>query len=369
MTTAIEAAAPVTTEIATVDLTETNEHFAESKLSPVDTAFLDVIQAQLTKLGLNAKLTDNGTVEAELTQLGRPYALGIFVSANEVFYRDAGIDEDIQRGMRLNDVLERKFGSKQAHWVDGCKSKLEKVLFVVRAEDADQDPQFDGAMLAAELNMNYVLKRICWLGELDEVTRPSFTPVAHRAHQQPTFACSRASVHEFEKPIFDFAGTVTLPFNPQDFATMVEQVATRGNSAAIKGLTGKLFRTVMGIDYRLVDGDAWPEVARGPVGASDWSMPAGMGMLSQGEETTLAFCLWLALAHDSVVEGMVVGVREHLNRVDSNRQYRMFGLLRDFIAATGASVRFQTDKSDSRSLAERRLKVGVDIAAQAATYR
>lgn len=369
MTTAIEAAAPATIESAAVDLTETNEIFAESKLSPVDTAFLDVIQAHLTKLGLTAKLTEFGTVEAELTQFGQTYALGIFVSAKEVFYRDAHIDEDLRKGKRLIELLERKFTRKQAHWVDGSNSKLEKTLFVVREEGEVHDAQFDAVMMDVELNMHYAVKRICWLGELDEVTRSAFTPVAHRAHRQPTFACSRASFNEFEKATFDYAGTVTLPFDPRDCASMVEQVATRGNSAAIKKLTGQLFRHVMGIDYRLVDGDAWPEVARGPAGASDWSMPVGAGMLSQGEETLVAFCLYLALAHDAVVDCMVIGVREHLNRVDSNRQYKVFGLLRDFVAATGTSVCFQSDKSDSRGLAERRIQIGVNIAGQAAQYR
>lgn len=365
-------AAPVAPEVATtqaIDLTETNETFAEQKLSPVDTVFLEVIRARLAKLGLNAKLTENGAVEAELTQFGQPYALGVFVSANEVFYRDAGIDEDLRSGKSLIELLERKFARKQAHWVGGSKTKLEKILFVVRGEGTVPDPQFNAVMMDVELNMHYAVKRICWLGELDEVTRSAFTPVAHRARQQPTFSCSRASFNEFEKATFDFAGTVTLPFNPRDCASMVEQVATRGNSAAIKKLTGQLFRHVMGIDYRLVDGDAWPEVARGPAGASDWSMPVGVGMLSQGEETVVAFCLYLALAHDAVVEGMVIGVREHLNRVDSNRQYKVFGLLRDFVAATGASVCFQTDNGDSRSLAERRIQIGVNIAAQAAQYR
>jgi hypothetical protein len=367
MTTATAPAAP---ETATVDLTATNEHFADYKLSPVDTDFLDVIQAHLTKLGLSARLTDEGTVQAVLTQLGQPYALGIFVSAREVFYRDAEIDDQVSRGRNLLQALKWTFDRKQAHWVGDTKTttKLATYLFVVRDESAAHDPQFDPIMLDVELNMYHAPKRICWLGELDQVTRPAFTPVAHRAHEQPTIHCGRASFNEFDKP-FDYVGTVTRPFKPQDHASLVEQLAARGNRTAIMKLTEQLFRSVMGIDYRLVEGDGWPEVARGPAGVNDWSMPAGVGMLSQGEETVLTFCLFLALAHDAVEDGMVIGVRESLNRVDPNRQFKAFDLLRDFIAATGASVCYQTDKSECIRLAESRMKVGVALASQAKQYR
>lgn len=362
---AIEAAAPATTEIAAIDLTETNEHFAESKLSPVDTAFLDVIQSQLTKLGLNAKLTDNGTVEAELTQFGQAYALGIFVSASEVFYYDADVKEELSKGRRLLEVLERKFNSKQSHWVSNAKSELAKYLFVVRAEGPPQDPQYDGAMMTVEMNMYAAPKIICFLGQLDRLTRPAFAPVAHRASEAPTIVFSRASFNEFDKP-FDYAGKVTLPFEQQDHAKLVEQLATRGNRNAIKSLTSELFRRIMGLDYRLVDGDAWPEVARGD---ADWSMPVGVCMLSQGEEVVVTFCLFLALAHDAVTEGMYVGVRESLNRIDANRQFRLYDVLRDFIAATGASVCMLTDKSECLRLAESRMKVGVTLASQAMQRR
>jgi hypothetical protein len=350
---------------ATTDFTQTDAYFAELELSPVDAVFLESLQIRLTKLGLTAKITESGTVEAELKQCGQAYILGIFVSAKEVFYRDAFVDDEVQRGRALYTVLERKFDRKQSHWMENVKTPLEKHIFVVREEGGVRDKQFEQVMLAIELNMNHAAKTVCWAGELKHETRSAFSPVAHRAHEQPDLGVGRASLSDYETPL-PLAAKVTLPFKPQDHAALVAQVAKRGNRVAIMDVTAKLFRRIMGMDYRLVKGDRWPEVARGD---NDWSMPAGVGMLSTGEEVALTFCLYLALAHDAVTEGMCLGIRESLNRIDMNRQYKAFGLLRDFIAATGASVCFQTDKSDLQRLAERRMKVGANIASQALQYQ
>lgn len=355
----------MTTE--TIDFTETNEQFADMRLPPVDAAFLAVIQAHLTTLGLTATISDSGAVHAELSQCGQPYALGIFVSAAEVFYRDEEVEKRLRSMGSLIQVLDRNFTSKQSHWVDAANTKLAKYVFVVRAEGQVPDAQFDGAMMAVEMNMYAAPKFVCFLGDLDRLTRSAFTPVAHRAHAQPKITFSRASFNEFDKAPFEYAQLVTLPFEPQNHPQLVEQLAARGNSNAIKALTSQLFRRVMGMDYRLVDGDAWPEVARGP--ASDWSMPVGIGMLSRGEEMAVTFCLFLALAHDAVTEGMYVGFRESLNAVDPGRQFRMFEVLRDFIAATSASVCLQTDKNELLRLAESRMKLGVDLASNAAKVR
>jgi hypothetical protein len=129
-------------------------------------------------------------------------------------------------------------------------------------------------------------------------------------------------------------------------------------------LAATLFRRIMGSDYRLVDGDAWPEVARGD---NDWSLPNYM--LGNGEQVALSFALFLALAYHRVQEGegvgMCVGVRESLNALDLVRQVNALDLLRDFVAATGASLCFQTDKSDIRSLVERKFQHAQAMAAGA----
>lgn len=340
-----------------VDMTETNEIFKEQALTLVDEPFLLEILEQVIGTGLAvARITANGTVCAELTQAGVPYARALLVSAREVFYTDEDVEEKQGKGWSLVQTLDRKLSGKQARWLDCDKSSLDTYIFIVKPKGFKLPAGQQVMPQHVELDMYYARKVVCSIEDLARVLAPAFSCVAHRASLAPRIECSRASLHEFDPP-FEFAKTVTHPFKPQVHDELVAEVAVRGNAKAIKRLTEVLFQRILGSDYRLADGDCWPDVIRGD---GDEGMP--MFMLGNGERVALSFCIFLALCHDRVEENMCIGVKESLNALDMSRLLNTFDLVRDFVAATGVSICFQTDRNDSRTWAERKVKKGIELA-------
>lgn len=346
-----------------VDFHAINEIFENRKLPPVDEAFLPVLLERLRSLGLEASITEAGVVRADLTRHGHTYAVGMFASARQVFHSSEDIVRQCQR-RSLIDVMNYKLREQQSQWFESEPRGVDRYLYIVKPDDFTIPPGLAGVALDAELDCYCALKTVCSLDELASRMLSPFADVARRANDEPVLHCGRASRSEFETS-FDYAALATLPFRPEQFAQLVAQVGRRRDPAAVRALAATLLRRILGSDYRVVDGDAWPELARGD---NDWSLPPYM--LGHGELVALSFALFLALAYEQVQagqgQGMCVGVSESLNALDLVRQFNALDLLRDFVAATGASVCFQTDKSDIRGLVERKVKHGQDIAKQAA---
>lgn len=343
-----------------------NKVFAEQELSPVDAAFPDLIFQALTRMGFSPFKTESGTVCAELTVFGEIYALAHFASAREIFYTDEHVLRNQERkDFRLYNELYRKFRTKQSLWADiGDKKydRMDKYLFVVDYDGVSDDDLLYGVLKMEVENDMYVMKKIlCDMDSLRTAVSSPFAPVAHRANAVPAVHCTRASIHPYDKPPLDFDGTVTTVFSPADYDAMVRTLANRGNRKAIQAVTAALFQRIMGKDYSIVAGDEWPEVSRGV--KSEHGMPHFI--LSRGEQVALAFCLYLALAHDDVTEGMCIGISESLNALDTLRQLNAYDCLRHFIIATGASMYIRTDKSDCLQMAERKLVLAKTLAQRA----
>lgn len=343
-----------------------NKVFAEQELSPVDAAFPDLIFHALTRMGFSPFKMESGTVCAELTVFGEVYALAHFASAREVFYTDEHVLRNQGRkDFRLYHELYRKFRTKQSIWADTDDKKyarVDKYLFVVDYDGVSDDDSLYGVLKMEVENDMYVMKKVlCNMDSLRGAVSSPFAPVAHRANDTPEVHCTRASIHPFDKAPLDFDSTVTSVFKPADYDALVATLANRGNRKAIQAVTAALFQRIMGKDYSIVAGDEWPEVSRGP--KSDHGMP--YFMLSRGEQVALPFCLYLALAHDAVTEGMCIGISESLNALDSLRQLNAYDCLRHFIIATGASVYIRTDKTDCLQMAERKLVLAKTLARRA----
>lgn len=340
-----------------------NEIYKEKELSPLDEQGLNQIQKHLESLGVTAVRTETGTLRAELKRFGTNYILAHFVSGREVFYRDEHIEAAEAEAWRggPNPQL-RKLQSKQRLWLKGdvkTYSDLAKRIFVVDLDNAAADPQYTAFAQQLELDMQVSLKVLCTLESLHEAIAAPFRPVAHRAFDEPFVHCTRASVCEFDKPIPDFKALVTRLYKLDDFRTMCKQLQERKNRAAVLATASRAFTRIMGASYSLVDTDGDIEMVRGA-----GSQPMPDFMVGRGELTAMSYCLFLALAHDRVNEGMCIGIKESLNTLDSLRHLKALTVLAEFVIATGASVYFQTDKSDYVHLAEVLLSEATRIASQ-----
>jgi hypothetical protein len=338
--------------------------FAEQELSPLDAASLTKIHQELKRIGIDATITQSGTVCAELKAFNETYALAHFVSAREIFYRDEYVDRYKERSdYRLHQELLQKLHCKQRLWVelDAEKfSKLDKYIFVVDSDGVTSRDEYGVFRVEVENDLFRAKKVLCTLDALREVVSSPFNPVAHRANVEPAVYCTLASTLPFNPPKADFNDTVTAVFRPADYPAMCDALTKRGNSKAIKALVGNLFQRVMGAEYRLIDGTAWPEVSQS---ISKLGLP--YFLLSNGEQVALSFCLFLALAHDEVGEGLCIGIRESLNSLDTLRQLNAYDCLRFFVVATGSSVYLQSDNAQNLQLAERKLTLAKNLARRA----
>ena len=341
-----------------------NTVFAEQELSPLDAPFQDLIFNALTGMGFTPFKSDSGTVCAEMTVLGQTYALAHFASAREVFYTDEHVLRLQGRSdFKLHKELYFKFRRKQSIWAEGDDSKyrsMDKYLFIIDYDGVSADDSLYGILKSELENDMYVMKKVlCTLDSLRGAVSSPFAPVAHRANDMPQVYCTRASINPYEEARADFASTATTVFKPADYDAMAQTLANRGNSKAVKGVAAILFQRIMGADYSLVEGEGWPEVSRSGADA-EFGLP--YFMLSRGEQVGLAFCLYLALAHDEVREGMCLGISETLNALDPLKQLNAYDCIRHFILATGASVYIRTDKSESLQMAERKLMLAKTMA-------
>lgn len=340
-----------------------SETYKECKLSPLDEQGLDQIQKRLERLGINAVRTETGTIRAELKRYGVNYILGHFVSGREVFYTDEHIRKLLDEGRRTAPRLD-KFHSKQQMWLekDGREYRaLAKRVFIVDLDNAMADPQYSRFVQELALDMYGSLKVLCTLDGLRDAISSPFRAVAHRAFDEPFAHYTRASVNEFEKPVPDFKGLVNRLYQPTDFGLMCKRLVERKNTGAVLAVASNIFARIMGPEYSLVVNDDEVEMVRG---AGTAPMPDFM--VGKGELTAMSFCLFLALAHDRVTEGMCIGIKESLNYLDSIRHLRALAVLSDFVIATGAAVYFQTDKTDYRQFAEILLPEAIKVAAEGA---
>lgn len=341
-----------------------NTVFAEQELSPLDVPFQELIFNALAGMGLTPFKSDAGIVCAELTVLGQPYALAYFASAREVFYTDEHVLRlEGRADFKLYKELYFKFRRKQSIWAEVVDSKywgMDRYLFIVDYDGVSADDSLYGILKSELENDMYVMKKVlCNMESLPGAIFSPFAPVAHRANDMPEVYCTRASVSPYDKPPVDFASTTTTVFKPADYDGMMQTLANRGNSKAVKRVAAVLFQRIMGVDYSLVEGEAWPEVSRSGADA-EYGLP--YFMLSRGEQVGLAFCLYLGLAHDDVHEGMCLGISESLNALDPLKQLNAYDCIRHFILATGASVYIRTDKSESLQMAERKLMLAKTMA-------
>lgn len=302
--------------------------------------FLTGARRQLASMGINAVRSSEGPLRAELEAFGTVYAVAYFVCISRLLAEGRSIQE------RLNvfSDLQRQCCSAEARSVPFAKDLY---LVLLADEEAKQHPDFGDIQTRLEQDQHYAKKIICSVEELDEWVGNPFRPVDIRANEQPLFTClGKNSFQEEEVP----RQTPTDSLRNNQVPRMLKDLEKRGNKLEVQKLTTKLLRRVLGAGYDVVWG---AELALGRIGDKR-EIP--VQFCSSGEQTAVAFSLFLALHHDQGMPGMCLEFMNALNSLDTLRHLGALDCIRDFAIATGASIQYESVKTDLRDWATRKIQ-------------
>lgn len=314
--------------------------------------FLAGAQNQLESMGVNAVSSPEGHLRAELEAFGTVYAVAYFICVNRLLAKGLSLQDRLKV---FNDI------QRQCCCAEPRSGPLAKDLYLVLLADEEvrQHPDFGDIQVRLEQDQHYAKKIVCSVEELGEWVGNPFSAVDIRANEKPLFTCLGKNSFQ-EEAVPSQVPTASLRTN--QLPKMLKDLEQRGHKPAIQKLATKLLRRVLGADYDVVWG---AELALGRLGDKQ-EIP--VPFCSSGEQTAVAFSLFLALHHDQVVTGMCLEFMNALNSLDTLRHLGALDCIRDFAIATGASIQYESVKTDLRDWASRKLQPAMVSSSQVDEY-
>jgi hypothetical protein len=227
--------------------------------------------------------------------------------------------------------------------VFGTVPKSELTMFIVGGpQELDRLDELD-ILRMLEDNMDFARKYVVSADQLLARLSPVFEDLSQRANEHPELSLF-AELNRRSGP--DTAVTMALA------ATWGRQlvVPTRllaPENAADRALTSAIYARVMGRDFSLKGEESGVLFCQKYV-------PRGCEAVfaSNGERTGYELSAFLTRAYRNVTPGMTVGIHGSLSGLDALKGISALEVLRDFMQATGASIQFQSPKSETRALAK-----------------
>lgn len=295
--------------------------------------------AQLASLA--ALLTANGiaftsTEEAlrcELSIVGKPYATVYLVSAEDVFVTDP-VTGKFSESL---DVIQEQLLSPEY----SARTKNSLHLLVIGDAAFLAQPEVARAAVDVTHNLSYAKKEVLTHEQaLEWLRRPFFQLKGTQRANTAPFLATVADLRQEGLP------TVTHLFNLDE--TLYNSEESRH---LVRDLAGQLYRRCMGSDHKVFWVDGIPELGRS-------HEEGGMEAIycSSGERIAFAVSLFMARAMMDVTPGMCIGFHNSFDRMDTLRQVGAYDCLREFVAATGASIFIHSAKESLRQLAGMRIK-------------
>jgi hypothetical protein len=205
-----------------------------------------------------------------------------------------------------------------------------------------------------EQNTSYARKVIVTLEQtVDLLTNPfALNRAVPEAGGRPTFDTG-AELYDLAED----APLVTHSFRHRDVNVTPDPVLLTSRAYAdIRKRVDSTVLRVMGSDYRVF----WFSDSIN-IGRAAETRGVPLGFASSGEQKVFSFALWLAALADTATPATRLGVYGVVNGLGSLWMVGALDALRDFVVATGASIRLQAPQSDKRSFAERKFQPVANI--------
>lgn len=222
-------------------------------------------------------------------------------------------------------------------------TRVDQYLFVIATPQEQQAMAESGLLAAVETEQSYARKEVCTLEQLERRLAGLFPAQEgeNRAFEKPTLTLLREVMDRpAEAPALTHmvtGGRIDTP--AADF------------TPAQRELASAIYARIMGRGFCLIWGDDGAQLAQShnPSG-----VPAAHG--SRGEQAGLALALLLAKAAGEVRPGTTIGLHGNLHALDAFKLLAALDVLREFMAATGASIEIQTANTNVLGLAKMKFK-------------
>lgn len=296
------------------------------------------IQAQLDAAGYSYDVTPKNTLRMVRSVGDKPFA-AVHIAVAESFIGDAVHDQD--------DACEPLWEYHFDELSEDVDKRLDTYLLLVGDDEYIHRSEFGYLLEALPLNADTAKKHICGLSEVMAWVANPFSPWATPASDAPVIYTVRERNPAYDDPAP--RNDANLMFHPPQAGFKpdipVEQMAE------VQALTAHLLRRILGAAYRV----EWPDSdgEQPCVGRSGGELP--LWYVSNSERLVFALALFLAQAYVSRQAGLYVHIPNVLGQLDSLRRLTVLDCLRDFLMATGASLYFESNKSDVVTLAYRKM--------------
>jgi hypothetical protein len=287
-----------------------------------------------------------------------PATLVAFVSASELFTRDAKLEQFLERrGVGRLSGTPDFFTKKLWLWLEDHDnlSGPHAYLFVVDMDNWLADPLNRDVAHLVEHDVAGVRKIVTRAAELPARLANPFGP-ACAGVRLPKFEVQRMDPHPFETPPRDFDATVTHLFNqafePYDW---LEKLFAHPEAARLLPLAQSLVRRVMGAPFELMQDCDTVTLHR-----NGRSTPLPWYCLSYSEQHGLAFCAYLTQVSADASPKMWLGITDVLGCLDLSHYLLAMDVVRDLIIATRINVYLKTNKSDQQNLARLKFEAAIN---------
>ena len=184
------------------------------------------------------------------------------------------------------------------------------------------------------------IKRVMLVEELSSFFRPLFYSRHIRANNAPKLTILRYLQYGSSR-----LSSATHVFDREDELEQFRQCPFGRLTVDEQSVASRIYRKIMGSAYFIIWDQSGPELAR--LGDAQ-GIPQYLS--SAGEQTALAFSVYLARLANQVVPGMCLGLHNFFNGMDDLKRFDALGCVGEFIEGTGASVLVQSEKQETRQL-------------------
>lgn len=273
------------------------------------------------------------------------YAMGKSKAVYHIVSAEAFLGDAQEYTRKASRELRTFVGNFVAEEGRNCQA----YLLVVGDDSYMTDPQRQLMISMLELDDSMVRKYVCGSSEVLDWVKNPFDAWQTPASERTPRLYVLPDVPDPWGPALPEA-PVNLEFTVPTAEELCNVLATHPRAEHIKAVTEQLLRRSLGTNHRLrwLEND-YPEILR-------FGRAMALEVYSRNEQRLFFVAFFLACAHADEKAGLFVGLKGIMEGWDVVRRFAVTDALRDFVLATGASMRLDVHNRSLRPFFDYRLQ-------------